>query len=460
MPNINGVDDYLHQAADSSNWPKGIIYDPDNSGKPIPSLGVHEHWNNPVNKQYSRNLGRSHGIELVSIPGYIVGRDAPKMTSDTTGFKAVGSVSHNQLSSEKKPSPQMITTIPENQGTKISKGPRIMSVINRSLDQEFKAEKFYAGVLDDDNGKWFLTDQGIIRGELFGVLDRMRLSVVNGQILNQDRVNYSHDVRSFAYELSDQGQKLWIATTQGVVEALLVEGTGITDADIYNTSNSALPDDNVISIVAGRNKLRWFGTGKGIAALSDKKWLTSGYQDLYPEGLFMEYPITAMAANNAGDSVYVATEGAGVARIFRDQTDAVSGASQYVKWGPIQMPSDSVYSLCATRDGTLWIGTNKGVARHTGNNTLENWTVFNTGNGLIHDHVQTIAAEPYGNNVWFGTKGGISVFDGSGLTSFTMKDGLISNNILFIVIDKNGLVYLGADNGIMVYSDGQLVCYQ
>jgi hypothetical protein len=71
-PNIPGVDDYLHQAADSSNWPAGIVYDPDNSGKPIPSLGVHEHWNNSVMKQYSRNLGRPDGIELVSIPDTLV----------------------------------------------------------------------------------------------------------------------------------------------------------------------------------------------------------------------------------------------------------------------------------------------------------------------------------------------------------------------------------------------------
>ena len=80
-PNINGVDDYLHQAADSANWPKGIIYDPDNSGKPISSLGVHEHWNNPVNKQYSRNLGKSYGIELISIPANITGPNAPKMVA-------------------------------------------------------------------------------------------------------------------------------------------------------------------------------------------------------------------------------------------------------------------------------------------------------------------------------------------------------------------------------------------
>jgi hypothetical protein len=71
-PNLYAVDDYLHQAADSSNWPEGIIYDPDNSGKPITSLGVHEHWNNAGDKQYSRNLGTGKGIELVSIPEYLV----------------------------------------------------------------------------------------------------------------------------------------------------------------------------------------------------------------------------------------------------------------------------------------------------------------------------------------------------------------------------------------------------
>jgi hypothetical protein len=80
-PNMNGVDDYLHQAADSSNWPTGILYDPDNSGKPISSLGVHEHWNNDQMKQYSRNLGLSKGIELVSIPDTLVKTKGNNITS-------------------------------------------------------------------------------------------------------------------------------------------------------------------------------------------------------------------------------------------------------------------------------------------------------------------------------------------------------------------------------------------
>jgi hypothetical protein len=61
-----GVDDYLHQAADSVNWPTGIVYDPDNTGTPIGSLGTHEHWNNASAMQYSRNLSPTGtGIELI-----------------------------------------------------------------------------------------------------------------------------------------------------------------------------------------------------------------------------------------------------------------------------------------------------------------------------------------------------------------------------------------------------------
>jgi hypothetical protein len=62
-----GVDDHLHQAADSANWPAGVRYDPENDGTVIGSLGVHEHWNNAVAMEYSHNLGTGDGIELVKL---------------------------------------------------------------------------------------------------------------------------------------------------------------------------------------------------------------------------------------------------------------------------------------------------------------------------------------------------------------------------------------------------------
>ena len=67
-----GVDDYLHQTADSGKWPAGIMYKPNGDGIPMPkSLGVHEHWNNPVDKKYSKNLGTGEGIELVKVESHL-----------------------------------------------------------------------------------------------------------------------------------------------------------------------------------------------------------------------------------------------------------------------------------------------------------------------------------------------------------------------------------------------------
>ena len=68
-PRKSGVDDYLHEAALADNPPSGTFYDPDHSGdvERLPSFGVHEHWNNPEDKQYSRNLRTGKGIELVAI---------------------------------------------------------------------------------------------------------------------------------------------------------------------------------------------------------------------------------------------------------------------------------------------------------------------------------------------------------------------------------------------------------
>jgi hypothetical protein len=69
-PHMPGADDYLHEAALAEDPPSGTFYDPNHPTPTVrlASLGVHEHWNNPQDKQYSRNLGKQVGIELVKVP--------------------------------------------------------------------------------------------------------------------------------------------------------------------------------------------------------------------------------------------------------------------------------------------------------------------------------------------------------------------------------------------------------
>ncbi len=62
MASITNCDNYLHEAAQGTNASFGA-YRPD--GVVMGSVGVHEHWNNPVEKKYSRNLNpAASGIEL------------------------------------------------------------------------------------------------------------------------------------------------------------------------------------------------------------------------------------------------------------------------------------------------------------------------------------------------------------------------------------------------------------
>lgn len=60
------IDNYLHEAALADHPPSNTIYNPTGYFN-LTSLGVHEHWNNNIDKQYSRNLGKEEGIELIKV---------------------------------------------------------------------------------------------------------------------------------------------------------------------------------------------------------------------------------------------------------------------------------------------------------------------------------------------------------------------------------------------------------
>ena len=88
-PRKTGVDDFLHEAAQADNPPSGTFYDPDHEGsvKRLASLGVHEHWNNPKEKKYSRNLGTGNGIELVAVKASGIIATGAKVQKLADGFK-------------------------------------------------------------------------------------------------------------------------------------------------------------------------------------------------------------------------------------------------------------------------------------------------------------------------------------------------------------------------------------
>jgi hypothetical protein len=83
MPDIKYSDKYLIEAAQADNPPSKAIYDPEKDNIRCKSLGVAESWNNAEMKQYSRNLGGSHGIELKFI--------------DLSGLTAISRINQTQF---------------------------------------------------------------------------------------------------------------------------------------------------------------------------------------------------------------------------------------------------------------------------------------------------------------------------------------------------------------------------
>ena len=303
-----------------------------------------------------------------------------------------------------------------------------------------------AVIVDNDNVKWFSTDVGIVS------FDGQNWKMYDG---NKNLPN--QDLKGVTYVVNPEGAELWIASPNGATVARLPIDDQ-TDAITYNPENAKILGKDVVSIAAGKDSIRWIGTEKGISALSGDKWLEPYYDLYYPDRMFKVFPITSMATNLQGDSLYVGTEGAGVLRVFRDNLDGISGASVYAQWGPIDLPSDNIQSIFIASDGAQWFGTKKGIAKHAGNNTLDNWTVYTTDDGLVNNFVQVICGDNKGN-IWFGTKAGISVFNDSTWISHTTDNGLASNNILSIATDHDGIVWIGTDAGITSYEDEKFTNY-
>lgn len=316
-----------------------------------------------------------------------------------------------------------------------------------AIDTGVDIKSFLAAVVDSSNTKWFVTEQGIVS-----------FNGAKWTLHNKNRKVTTQDLKGFAYEINPNGHELWIASPKGAtVASLPIDGR--TGATTYHTGNTTILSNNVCQVAIGKSPMRWIGTDKGVSAFKNDKWLTPAYDELYPADMFQEFRITSMATSPDGDSLYVGTEGAGIARVFRNDVDAISGASVYAEWGPIILPSDKIYSVFIAADGTQWFGTDKGIARHTGNLTLKNWKVFTVKDGLADNFVQAITADPSGK-IWIGTKKGISVFDGASWTSFTMDDTMNSNNIRCIAVDKTGVIWFGTDNGVISYENGDFTGYR
>jgi len=115
------------------------------------------------------------------------------------------------------------------------------------------------------------------------------------------------------------------------------------------------------------------------------------------------------------------------------------------------MASSYVRAVLEDQSGNIWLGTRGGVSVYNG----ESFSHYSVNEGLSNNLVRAILEDQNGN-IWLGTGGGgVSVFDGEHFTHYTVNEGLSNNFVASILEDQNGNIWLGTEGGGVSLFNGE-----
>lgn len=285
----------------------------------------------------------------------------------------------------------------------------------------------------------------------------------------------SDDVRSL---YKDRKGRVWINTKNGL--GLLEKGkiTSFTEKDgLPNTKIFAFQDDDKGNI--------WLGGSDSLVKYDWAKFTSYSLKDGLPKG-----GIRALSFDKSGN-LWVGTTGGGIC-VFRE-----GKAVSYLKEKD-GLGNNFISSIFTDREGTQWIGTfGSGLHRMK----LKKFSTVTKRNGLSSDFVFSISQDSKGDvwigtyggglnqyhngkfnhflhekgnsniirsvfadsngNIWTGTYGdGLNQFrDGKYVKNYKVKDGLASNGVYAIAQDRRGNLWIGTDNGLCRFHNGQFTNY-
>ena len=269
---------------------------------------------------------------------------------------------------------------------------------------------------------------------------------------------------------------LWAGT-----EAGLVRFDGVSFMVLDEHSQPKLPSGDIRCLLATNDDALLVGTGEGLVRLRDGAVTSASTDDA-----------NGHACRAAGDEDgFRTTLANGTAATATRSAVTVHSVKQVTLTTGKELPGTRVQVLYADREGSLWIGTNEGLARWregklerlAATDALEGesvlalledregnlWIGTETGGlhilrdarfravgtreGLASDATTTVTEDAAGK-LWVGTNGaGVSVVEHEGgrthtLRMVTTRDGLMSDVILSLAAEKRGAMWVGTPDGL------------
>jgi diguanylate cyclase (GGDEF)-like protein len=202
--------------------------------------------------------------------------------------------------------------------------------------------------------------------------------------------------------------------------------------------DQGLPQNSVQTILQSHDGYLWLGTEEGLVRFDGVRFLvfdrrtTPGFTDNYISALL----------EDAQGVIWIGTRQGGVLR-YSD--------GEFRAWMKKDgLPNDFVRCLALDRRGRVWLGTDAGLARWTG----EGFERFTTREGLSSDAVRSICEDRNGD-LWIGTRGGGVVrYHQGAFTAYKKTDGLASDDVWSTLAARDGTVWIGTAGGGLSHFSG------
>jgi ligand-binding sensor domain-containing protein len=212
-----------------------------------------------------------------------------------------------------------------------------------------------------------------------------------------------------------------------------------TEIFYYDTQNSPIGNDYVLSINIDKKGSYWFGTYitelKGGLTRSDGD---SGWTIF--DSIDSGYGVSSIVDDSSG-IIWLGTLTGGIMKGLNDST-WISYKSDS------NLASVNITSLAIDKSNFLWIGTGaSGVNRFDVNDGWQEYDISNS--GLVSNQILCIFVDNAGN-IWFGTYGGISKLDNDSVwsTYTTVNSGLVNNAARCFAEDRFGNIWIGTNEGV------------
>ncbi len=295
-----------------------------------------------------------------------------------------------------------------------------------------------------DGFLWIGTEAGLVRfdGVSFQVFDRNSKPSLPG-----------NDIRCLL-ETSDQA--LWIGTSDGPARWK----DGVVSAF---SMRDGLPSNGVRAIIETGDRVLWIWTDLGLARFNGKGFVadtggmnapsvTAAFSDARG-GLVLEtsqktavyrdghWQIEAPGSEFPKDSIAFSENASGEAAGAGNSNLTIgSGIGPPTRLSSgIELPGSRIQALLTDRNGSVWIGTNDGLARWY-HGTLQK---LSASDPLATASVIALL-EDHEGNLWAGTENtGLHIFRDQRFRALGSRGGLTSNQITTVVEDRAGTIWAG-----------------